>query len=91
MGTRILNRDYTPASVQVTHLYAVAQERYVNKRNPFLIKNISDETIEAKIYPAAMLEDSSITPITTVLQPGWNPELVIGIECSEYEALQYGY
>jgi hypothetical protein len=91
MDSRILNRDYTPACVQVTHLYGMTTDRYTNKKLPFLLKNISDEVVEATIYPAAMVEDKTLSPIKTTLQPGWNPELVIGVESEDFLSLQYGY
>lgn len=53
---------------------------------PFLIKNIGDDNVTVSIVPAGGTE-----PVSTVVYPGWNVELVKEIRDNNSEDLQYGY
>lgn len=52
----------------------------------FLIKNISDEDVEATIIPAGQKES-----IKTIMGVGWNPEICRGIINAPKGVFQYGY
>lgn len=56
------------------------------KKQPFLIKNITEDNVEVEIVPAGQTES-----ITTVLYPGWNVEIVNQINNAPADTLQYGF
>ena len=53
---------------------------------PFLIKNVGEDNITVNIVPAGGTE-----PVSTVMYPGWNVELIKEIRDNSSEELQYGY
>lgn len=52
----------------------------------FLLKNITEDNISIEVLPA-----NSTEYISTVLYPGWNPELIKGVKNVVSNTLQYGY
>nr|DAN43736.1 MAG TPA: hypothetical protein [Caudoviricetes sp.] len=85
MYGKVANREGKISSVQVSILHDVpAGDFFPGVR--FLIKNITDDNITIAIRPAGQ-EDF----VTTVLYPGWNPELCEEIQEVEEGTLQYGY
>lgn len=56
------------------------------QKQPFLIKNITEDNVEAEIIPAGQIE-----AITTILYPGWNVEIVNQINNALDNTLQYGF
>lgn len=56
------------------------------KKQPFLIKNITEDNVEVKIVPAGQTET-----VTTILYPGWNVEIVNQINNAPAYTLQYGF
>ena len=52
----------------------------------FLIKNTNDNEVTVEIRPAGQEKF-----ITTVLYPGWNPELCSAVRTKGETGLQYGY
>lgn len=56
------------------------------QKQPFLIKNITEDNVEVEIVPAGQT-----TGITTVLYPGWNVEIVNQINNAPADILQYGF
>lgn len=84
---KIVNQDSRETSIQVSILDNVPGGNFTSpKSRPVLLKNISGEDIDVEIRPAGMS-----TFITTVLCPGWNPELVTGVKGATEGTLQYGY
>lgn len=53
---------------------------------PFLVKNITEDAITITIKPAGQSNT-----ISTLLYPGWNPELIASIIGAPVNSLQYGY
>lgn len=56
------------------------------KKQPFLIKNITEDNVEVEIVPAGQTE-----AVTTILYPGWNVEIVNQINHALANTLQYGF
>ena len=56
------------------------------KKQPFLIKNITEDNVEVKIVPAGQTE-----AVTTILYPGWTGEIVNQINNAPADTLQYGF
>lgn len=82
---KIANREGKIASFQVSILKDIPAGNFA-PGEIFLIKNISDDNITLSVKPAGQ-EDF----VTTVLYPGWNPELCEEIQEVEGGTLQYGY
>ena len=81
-----INSNGVPQSQQVSKLGAITAGTFqLDDYKPFLIKNVTDENISVSIRLANMS-----APITTVLYPGWNPELVIEVIGAVENQLQYG-
>ena len=81
-----INKNVVPQSQQVSKLGAITAGTFqLDDYKPFLIKNVTDENISVSIRLANMS-----APITTVLYPGWNPELVIEVIGAVENQLQYG-
>lgn len=59
-------------SLQISSLENISGD-YTGK--PFLIKNVSDESQEVEIMLA-----NNYDWITTIIEPGWNPEICTGIK-----------
>lgn len=55
-------------------------------KEPFLLKNVTEDPITVEVVLAGMDE-----PITTVLYSGWNVELVKQVNNAVADTLQYGY
>ena len=81
------NRNDKPTSLQVSRLYLIPSGNFQvsNKNFPVLIKNITDSNITVEV----LLADSS-DYVSTILYPGWNPELIIGIKNVPRDSLQAG-
>ena len=60
-------------SLQVSTIFTV-EDSYESK-TPFLIKNISTDTVELAVKLAGMTDY-----ITTTFEPGWNPEICVGVQ-----------
>lgn len=82
---KIINRDETPNSLQVSVLHNVTAGNFFPGVK-FLIKNITEETITIEIRPSGQKEF-----ISTTLYPGWNPEICEEIKAATAGTLQYGY
>lgn len=75
---------------QVAHMGAIPSG-YFNitisrQKQPFLIKNITEDNVEVEIIPAGQT-----AAITTVLYPGWNVEIVNQVNNAPADTLQYGF
>lgn len=84
MDIRMFNQRGTLNSLQVS----VVKDIPTGDFNPgivFLIKNVSEESVQVTIVPAGQEEE-----VTTTLMSGWNPELVKKI-INAPEGLQYGF
>lgn len=81
------NRNNRPTSLQVSKLYLIPQGNYTvpDKAYPVLVKNITDSNITIEVLLA---DDSEY--ISTVLLPGWNPELIVGLKNVPSNSLQAG-
>lgn len=55
-------------------------------KEPFLLKNITEDPIQVEVVLAGMEE-----PITTTIYSGWNVELVKQVNNAVADTLQYGY
>lgn len=84
MEARIVSNQVVN-SLQVSTLRDVPQGDFIPGLN-FLIKNISDEDVEATIIPAGQKES-----IKTIMGIGWNPEICRGIINAPKGVFQYGY
>lgn len=82
---KILNKDLLINSLQVSKLANIPAGNF-NPGIYFLVKNITDENITIEIRPAGQKEF-----ISTVLYPGWNPELISEIKNVTVNQLQYGW
>lgn len=84
----INNRNERGVSLQISNLYTLPEGdfRVSENQGPVLIKNITDQNITLEIE----LMDSKEKYISTVLYPGWNPELVVGIKNVPSDTLQAG-
>lgn len=75
---------------QVAHMGAISSENFnitiSKQKQPFLIKNITEDNVEVEIVPAGQT-----TAITTVLYPGWNVEIVNQVNNAPADTLQYGF
>lgn len=75
---------------QVAHVGAIPSGSFNiiigKQKQPFLIKNITEDNVEVEIIPAGQ-----IAAITTVLYPGWNVEIVNQINNAPADTLQYGF
>lgn len=82
-----LNQNERPTSLQVSRLWNIpAGDFIVQKGNtPVLLKNITEDSVTLEI----LLMDSN-DYVSTVIYPGWNPELVIGIKSVPADTLQAG-
>lgn len=82
-----LNQNERPTSLQVSRLWDIpAGDFIVQKGNtPVLLKNITEDSVTLEI----LLMDSN-DYVSTVIYPGWNPELVIGIKSVPADTLQAG-
>lgn len=81
------NRNDKTTSLQVSRLYNIPEGNFVvtDKYYPVLIKNITDENVTLQV----LLADAS-DYISTILYPGWNPELIVGIKDVPENTLQAG-
>ena len=75
---------------QVAHMGAILSGNFntavSGQKQPFLIKNITEDNVEVEIVPAGQT-----TAITTILYPGWNVEIVNQINNAPADTLQYGF
>lgn len=83
-----LNQNERPTSLQVSRLWLLSEGDFKLSRgsNPVLIKNITDNNITVEV----LLRDSEGEYVSTVLYPGWNPELIVGIKNVPGNSLQAG-
>ena len=82
-------KEYTLSGVRTTLQVAVVKDIPAGNFNlgkPFLIKNITEDNITCQIKPAGQNEY-----VTTVIYPGWNPELCSEVLGVQSNTLQYGY
>lgn len=82
------NINGRPTSEQISKLAAIPAGNFIlpNAAYPILLKNITDYPVTIQVLPI----DNEGIYISTVLYPGWNPELVIGIKGAVANTLQYG-
>mgnify|MGYP001527326453 CR=1 FL=1 len=76
MDNRIYNRANAANSLQIS----------IMGKEPFLLKNITEDPIQVEVVLAGMEE-----PITTTIYSGWNVELVKQVNNAVADTLQYGY
>lgn len=92
MDNRIYNRANSVNSLQISimgKVEAVTEFSIsdgMGGKEPFLLKNITEDPITVEVVLAGMDE-----PITTVLYSGWNVELVKQVNNAQVDTLQYGY
>lgn len=72
--------------LQITYLQSVSGD--VSSESPFVVKNITSDDVSVTGRLAGMPEGTSIT---TVLAPGWNPELFVELYGVPSDTLQIGY
>lgn len=84
MEVSVFNSGGTINSLQVSVVGNITAGNFSIGKN-FLIKNITDGPIEVTIIP------SNGEDISTILYPGWNPEICRGVINAPDGALQYGY
>lgn len=85
MSGKIENSNGVTNSIQISKLGPVTTGNF-SQSTPFLLKNITDENLTVEVQLANMP-----STITTVLYPGWNPELVIKVNNAVADQLQYGF
>lgn len=83
-----LNQNERPTSLQVSRLWLLPAGNFEFPKGSkaVLIKNITDSNITVEV----LLRDSDGKYVSTVLYPGWNPELIIGIKNVPENSLQAG-
>ena len=84
MNTILNNQSHLVTSLQVGVLKDVPEGDF-NPGHYFLIKNITEENISIEVRPAGQQET-----VTTVLYPGWNPEIYAEVKGVTSGQLQYG-
>lgn len=87
----IHNQNHSEVSMQVSKFGAVtnlASENFsLAGAQPFLIKNDGTENVTLEVMP-----NHGTAYVSTVFQPGWNPEIVKAIKkTSEGGTLLWGY
>lgn len=85
MNTKLNNNSDLITSLQVGVLKDVPAGNF-NPGHYFLIKNITEDPYGVEIRPAGQKEF-----VTTVMYPGWNPEIVSEIKDAPDNVFQYGY
>lgn len=85
MDIKLYSQGGVQNSLQVSSVYDVPKGDFDPGR-VFLLKNITEEDLQVTIVPAAQDEQ-----IVTILQSGWNPELVKKVIGAPENSLQYGY
>lgn len=85
MADKITNQGGAINSLQVSVLKDIPAGNF-NPGIYFLVKNITEENIEAQVRPAGQSEF-----VTTIIYPGWNPEIYSEIKRVSEDTLQYGY
>lgn len=82
------NQNERPTSLQVSRLWLLPKGNFELSKgsSPVLIKNITENNITVEV----LLKDSEGVYVSTVLYPGWNPELVVGIRNVPENTLQAG-
>ena len=88
MSTINLNQNERATSLQVSRLWLLPKGNFELSKGtyPVLIKNITEDNITVEV----LLKDSEGKYVSTVLYPGWNPELIIGIKNVPANSLQAG-
>lgn len=83
-----LNQNERPTSLQVSRLWLLPEGNFELSKgsSPVLIKNITDNNITVDV----LLRDSEGKYVSTILYPGWNPELIVGIKNVPGNSLQAG-
>lgn len=83
-----LNQNERPTSLQVSRLYLLPAGDFELPygSNAVLVKNITDDNVTVEV----LLKDSEGQYVSTILYPGWNPELIIGIKNVPENTLQAG-
>ena len=81
----IHNIDCRATSTQFSRMDDITEDVFTPEFY-FLIKNTIENDVTVEIRPAGQENF-----ITTVLYPGWNPELCSAVRISGETGLQYGY
>lgn len=83
-----LNQNERPTSLQVSRLWSLPKGSFELPRGskPVLIKNITEDNVTVQV----LLRDSGGIYVPTILYPGWNPELIMGIRNIPENTLQAG-
>ena len=81
----VINQGGNINSLQVSVLRDVPAGDF-NPGICFLVKNITEGSIELSVRPAGQADF-----VTTVIYPGWNPEIYVEIKGVTADTLQYGY
>lgn len=82
--SRIQTEGGALARLQITQLIDISGD-YASE-SPFVVKNITDDNVTV----TGRLADMN-TVVTTVLAPGWNPELFVELTAVPASTLQVGY
>lgn len=85
MADKITNQGGAINSLQVSVLKDIPAGNF-NPGIYFLVKNITEGNIKAQVRPAGQSEF-----VTTIIYPGWNPEIYSEIKGVSEDTLQYGY
>lgn len=83
----LYNQNGDPNSLQVSYIQDIPAGNFkvVTGAHPVLVKNITQDEVKVQVKLCKM--DSFVT---TVLYPGWNPELIVAINNVPANTLQYG-
>lgn len=83
----LYNQNGDPNSLQVSSIGDIPAGEFsiVKGQYPFLVKNITQDEVTVQVKLCKM-----DTYVSTVLYPGWNPELIISIKGVPANTLQYG-
>lgn len=84
MCTKLYTISGQRTSLQVGELGNIPSGDF-NPGFQFLVKNITEDNIKLTVITAKGTE------IETILYPGWNPEILIGLKGVTESQLQYGY
>lgn len=85
METIIKNNSGIPVNIQISTLGDIPAGDYIPNRS-FLIKNITEDNITITGRLAGNMQ-----VVSTVVYPGWNPEIFYELENVVKNTLQFGY
>lgn len=83
---KILTKSNAIASIQIAYMAEVASLPF-ERESGFLIKNDSEDPVELEVSLVGMATNEFVT---TIFDPGWNPEIVRAIKSGDVTNIKWG-